>query len=51
MSIVLSRKTLVALAATVAAGVAAIAAFAALPSRTVQPGSVPLGTLSGQTDA
>src|SRR5919109_3363713 len=41
------RKRIVALALVVAAGGAALAAYAALPSRTVDPASVPLGTLAG----
>lgn len=46
----LSRtKRLVFLATVVVAGVTAIAAYAALPSRTVTPASVPIGTLAGQT--
>ena len=44
-----SRKGFVLLVALVVAGVTAIAAYAALPSRTVSPGSVPIGTLAGQT--
>lgn len=43
------QKRLVVLAALVVAGVTAIAAYAALPSRTVTPASVPVGTLAGQT--
>jgi quercetin dioxygenase-like cupin family protein len=42
-------KKIVLLAALVVAGVTAIAAYAALPSRTVPPASVPLGTLVGET--
>ncbi|HYZ78710.1 MAG TPA: hypothetical protein VE596_15200 [Gaiellaceae bacterium] len=41
------RKRIVALALVVAAGAAALAAYAALPSRTVDPAGVPLGTLAG----
>jgi hypothetical protein len=37
------------LATLVVTGVAAVAAYAALPSRSVPPKSVPLGTLAGQT--
>ncbi|MFL5962679.1 MAG: hypothetical protein ACJ757_07295 [Gaiellaceae bacterium] len=37
------------LTALVVAGVTAIAAYAALPSRTVLPANVPAGTLAGQT--
>jgi quercetin dioxygenase-like cupin family protein len=37
------------LVALVVAGVTAVAAYAALPSRTVTPASVPIGTLAGQT--
>jgi quercetin dioxygenase-like cupin family protein len=44
-----TRKKFVLLVALVVAGVTAIAAYAALPSRTVTPASVPLGTLAGQT--
>ena len=43
------RKRLVLLVALVVAGVTAIAAYAALPSRTVTPTSVPIGTLAGAT--
>jgi hypothetical protein len=43
------RKKLVLLATLIVAGTAAIAAYAALPSRSVPPSSVPLGTLAGQT--
>jgi quercetin dioxygenase-like cupin family protein len=47
-SFLVRRKRFVLLAAMVVAGVAAIAAYAALPSRSVDPSSVPLGTLAGQ---
>ena len=47
--LVTGRKKLVLLAALVVAGVTAIAAYAALPTRTVTPASVPIGTLAGQT--
>jgi quercetin dioxygenase-like cupin family protein len=47
-SILASRKFVLAVA-LVAAGIAAIAAYAALPSRSVQPADVPIGTLVGQT--
>src|SRR5882724_8993757 len=43
------RKRFVLLGALAVAGVTAIAAYAALPSRTVAPASVPIGTLAGQT--
>ena len=43
------RKKFVLLAALVVAGVTAIAAYAALPTRTVPPTSVPIGTLAGET--
>jgi quercetin dioxygenase-like cupin family protein len=44
------RKKFVLLAALlVVAGVVAIAAYAALPSRSIMPVDVPLGTLAGQT--
>jgi quercetin dioxygenase-like cupin family protein len=43
------RKRFVLLATLVVAGVAAVAAYAALPARDVAPSSVPLGTLAGQT--
>ena len=43
------RKKFALLAALVVAGVAAVAVYAALPSRDVPPTSVPLGTLVGQT--
>jgi quercetin dioxygenase-like cupin family protein len=43
------RKKFVLLATLVVAGVAAAAAYAALPARSVDPSSVPLGTLAGQT--
>ena len=46
---VTGRKKFVLLAALVVAGVTAIAAYAALPARTVAPASVPIGTLAGQT--
>jgi quercetin dioxygenase-like cupin family protein len=42
-------KRLVFLGVLVVAGVTAIAAYAALPSRTVAPTSVPIGTLAGAT--
>ncbi len=42
-------RRVVLLAALAVAGVAAIAAYAALPSRSVDPTTVPLGTLAGQT--
>ena len=45
----LARKRFVLLATLVVAGVAAVAAYAALPARDVQPSSVPLGTLVGPT--
>jgi quercetin dioxygenase-like cupin family protein len=44
------KTRLIGAIALVAAGVAAVAAYAALPSRTVAPASVPLGTLAGSTD-
>jgi quercetin dioxygenase-like cupin family protein len=47
--LVTGRKKLVLLVALVVAGVTAIAAYAALPTRTVAPASVPIGTLAGQT--
>jgi quercetin dioxygenase-like cupin family protein len=43
------RKRLAFLGALIAAGVIVLAAYAALPSRNVDPGNVPLGTLAGQT--
>jgi quercetin dioxygenase-like cupin family protein len=43
------RTKLVAVVVVVAAGVTAIAAYADLPSRTVTPASVPVGTLAGKT--
>jgi quercetin dioxygenase-like cupin family protein len=43
------RKRVVLLVSLVVAGVTAIAAYAALPTRTVAPASVPIGTLAGQT--
>src|SRR5438445_2714090 len=50
MRVVLARrKRLILLVTMVVAGVTAIAAYAALPSRTVPPSGVPLGTLAGQT--
>ena len=42
-------KKLALVGALVTAGVLAAAAYAALPSRSVSPSSVPLGTLVGQT--
>ena len=48
-SLVARRKNGLLLATLVVTGVAAVAAYAALPSRSVQPKSVPLGTLAGQT--
>jgi quercetin dioxygenase-like cupin family protein len=44
-----SRKRFMLLATLVVAGVTAVAAYAALPTRTVDPLSVPAGTLAGQT--
>lgn len=44
-----TRKKFVLLVALVVVGVTAIAAYAALPSRTVPPASVPLGALAGKT--
>ena len=44
-----ARKRLSGVVVLVAAGALAVAAYAALPSRTADPGSVPLGTLAGQT--
>jgi len=49
MRTLLGSRRLVPVAALVAAGVAAVAAYAALPSRSVDPSQVPLGTLAGQT--
>ena len=46
-SFLIRRSKVVALALVVAAGAVALAAYAALPSRTVDPASVPLGTLAG----
>jgi quercetin dioxygenase-like cupin family protein len=46
---VTGRKKFVLLAALVVAGVTAIAAYAALPTRTVDPIGVPVGTLAGAT--
>jgi quercetin dioxygenase-like cupin family protein len=46
---VAGRKRFVLLVALVVAGVTAIAAYAPLPSRTVAPASVPIGTLAGAT--
>ena len=46
-SFLIRRSKVVALALVVAAGAAALAAYAALPTRTVDPASVPLGTLAG----
>jgi len=43
------RKKFVLLAALVVAGVTAIAAYAALPTRGIAPTSVPVGTLAGGT--
>jgi len=43
------RKKFVLLVALVVAGVTAIAAYAALPTQTVAPTSVPIGTLAGAT--
>src|SRR5258706_8693080 len=43
------RKRLILLVTLVVAGVTAIAAYAALPSRTVPPAGVPVGTLAGAT--
>ena len=43
------RKRFVLVAMLVVVGVAAVAAYAALPARDVAPSSVPLGTLAGQT--
>jgi quercetin dioxygenase-like cupin family protein len=43
------RKRFMLLATLVVAGVTAVAAYAALPTRTVDPLSVPAGTLAGQT--
>jgi quercetin dioxygenase-like cupin family protein len=48
-SLVARRKNGLLLATLVVTGVAAVAAYAALPSRSVPPKSVPLGTLAGQT--
>jgi quercetin dioxygenase-like cupin family protein len=48
-SFLASRMKLTLFAGLIVAGIAAIAAYAALPGRNVDPGSVPLGTLSGQT--
>jgi quercetin dioxygenase-like cupin family protein len=45
----LTSKRFVLLTVLVVAGAIAIAAYAALPSRTVDPSAVPLGTLSGDT--
>jgi quercetin dioxygenase-like cupin family protein len=47
--LVARRKRLVLLATLVAAGVTAVAAYAALPTRTADPGTVPIGTLAGAT--
>jgi quercetin dioxygenase-like cupin family protein len=44
-----TSKRLVFLIVLVVAGAIAIAAYAALPSRNVDPSAVPLGTLSGST--
>jgi len=50
MRVVLARrKRLILLVTMVVAGVTAIAAYAALPSRTVPPAGVPIGTLAGAT--
>src|SRR5258705_3768618 len=46
---VTGRKKFVLLAALVVAGVTAIAAYAALPTRTIDPIGVPVGTLAGGT--
>ncbi len=46
---VTGRKRFVLLVALVVAGVTAIAAYAALPTRTIDPISVPVGTLAGAT--
>jgi quercetin dioxygenase-like cupin family protein len=43
------RKRLIGALALVAAGVAAVAAYAALPSTSVPPANVPIGTLAGGT--
>ena len=43
------RKRFVLLVAAVVAGVTAVAAYAALPSQSVSPGNVPVGTLAGAT--
>ena len=43
------RKRFVLLTMLVLAGVTAVAAYAALPSRTVAPTNVPAGTLAGET--
>jgi quercetin dioxygenase-like cupin family protein len=43
------RKRIVLLASLIVAGVTAVAAYAALPSRNVAPTAVPVGTLAGQT--
>jgi quercetin dioxygenase-like cupin family protein len=45
----LTSKRFVLLTVLVVAGAIAIAAYAALPSRNVDPSTVPLGTLSGAT--
>lgn len=45
----LREKKFAVLALLIATGVAAIAAYAALPARTVPASSVPIGTLAGQT--
>jgi quercetin dioxygenase-like cupin family protein len=49
MRVLFTSKRLVLLTVAVAAGAIAIAAYAALPSRNVDPSTVPLGTLSGST--
>jgi quercetin dioxygenase-like cupin family protein len=43
------RKRLVFLVTLVVAGATAIAAYAALPTRTIAPGGIPAGTLAGAT--
>jgi quercetin dioxygenase-like cupin family protein len=43
------RKRFTLLVALVVAGVTAVAAYAALPTRNVLPTNVPIGTLAGQT--
>lgn len=45
----LARRRLVGAVAAAAAGTLVVAAYAALPSRTADPSSVPLGTLAGAT--